>query len=65
MNYYRSRGKRSKLKNRKISCEIAGDFFDILSSIVGRLNDDRQGEGGTLAVIKVNVTMTPKKNQVF
>ena len=29
------------------------------------LNDERQGEGGTLALIKVNITTTLKILQVF
>ena len=33
--------------------------------LIMKLNDDRQGEGGTLAVIKVNITTTLKILQVL
>lgn len=32
---------------------------------MSKLNDDRQGEGGTLAVIKTNITTIPNSVQVF
>jgi len=40
-------------------------FLVFFEKTAGNLNDDRQGEGGTLAVIIGNITMTPKKNQAF
>jgi hypothetical protein len=37
-------------------CEIRAEHSRSAFELASKLNDDRQGEGGTLAVIVVNIT---------
>ena len=46
-------------------CEIHAGYSRRAFELASKLNDDRQGEGGTLAVINVNITTRVYFLQVF